>query len=401
MIVSGLVHPSLEELQGQTLLDVAKVPQLTTLTSRGVVGRVRTIPDGLEPTIEVGTLALLGYDPATCYTGRGPLEAAGFGVTLRQGEVAFRCHLVTEHEGRVVDATAGGITTQEAAVLLEALNTRLGGEGVQFHVGNGHRHIMVVRDPAIAASCLTSRIPGPESMRHRLWERALPRTDGGPWLASLLRRARDILETHEVNQVRLDLQENPANFLWCWGQGQATSLPPLRELIGGSAGIVSGSHAVEGIARLAGVDVLVACGTFGADEDAYHDLARALLRGLKRHALVIAYVPLIEETRTAPRMRSRIAAIELFDRAFVGPLMGAPSTRQARWLVVPPCGPTTEAQAAAQPVPFLAAGPGLNPTATRFHESAAAHSPLQMTSGQALLQWWRLSSEQTEVSCAS
>ncbi len=385
LIASGLVHPPLDDLQGQTPLAVAKAPYLTTLASRGVVGRVRLIPDGMESIVDVGALAALGYDPAKYYTGRGPLEAAGFGVTLRQGEAAFRCHLVTESEGRIADEKAGGITTPEAAVLLEALNTALAPEGVQLHVGAGHRHVMVVRDPSIAASCLTLRLPGPHALLHKAWERHLPRTDGGPWLASLLHKARAVLTAHEINQVRLDLRENPANFIWCWGQGPATSLPPLSQTAGAEAAIISGSHAVEGIARLAGVEVLARCSTLGHGEAAYHEMARALLRGLKKHPLVIAYAPLVAETGT-PRTRSRIAAIELFDRALLGPLMEAPSTRkETAWLVVPACG----TPGALPLLPFAAAGPKITPDpSARFDEAAAAAGALQVDRGHELLTWW-------------
>lgn len=388
LIASGLVHGPVEELQGQTPLAVAKAPHLTALAARGVVGRVRLIPEDLESIVEVGCLSALGYDPAKYYTGRGPLEAAAFGVALRPGEVAFRCHLVTEHDGRLVDEQAGGVTTQEAAVLLEALNTRLGGEGVQFHVGAGHRHIMVVRDTAVASSCLALRVPAPRAVLNKVWTRALPRAAGGTWLAGLLQQAREALSVHDVNQVRLDLHENPANAVWCWGQGPATALPSFQETAGRTAGLVSGSRAVEGIARLTGIEVLAPYGSLGAGEDAYHEMARALLRGLKRHSLVIACVPLIEEGRVTPRLRSRISAIELFDRALLGPLLAASSAQPATWLIVPACGPETGGGGFTF-LPFAAAGPGIESRqVARFDEAVGGRSDLRMDAGNELLRWW-------------
>ncbi len=46
----------------------------------GVVGLVRTIPEGMAPGSDVANLSVLGYDPAEVYTGRSPLEAASIGV---------------------------------------------------------------------------------------------------------------------------------------------------------------------------------------------------------------------------------------------------------------------------------------------------------------------------------
>src|SRR3989304_4628230 len=53
--------------------------------------------------------ALVGYDPDGVYTGGGPFEAAGVGITLEPGDIAFRCNFVTVDEDmKVLDRRAGG-----------------------------------------------------------------------------------------------------------------------------------------------------------------------------------------------------------------------------------------------------------------------------------------------------
>jgi hypothetical protein len=44
---------------------------------------------------------LLGYDPYKYYTGRGPFEAAGVGIDVRGGDIAFRVNFATVENGVV------------------------------------------------------------------------------------------------------------------------------------------------------------------------------------------------------------------------------------------------------------------------------------------------------------
>src|SRR5207237_3544390 len=91
----GMADEPIAGLGGKTPLDYARTPNLDRMASRGILGLKRTIPRGLPPGSDVGTMSILGYDPARYHTGRSPIEAASMGVELGPGDVAFRCTLVT------------------------------------------------------------------------------------------------------------------------------------------------------------------------------------------------------------------------------------------------------------------------------------------------------------------
>ena len=99
VVPDGMADRPIPELDGRTPLTAATTPNMDRIAAEGVLGMVRTIPEGMALGSDVANLSVLGYDPATVYTGRSPIEAAGMGVELGPADVAFRCNLVTLASG--------------------------------------------------------------------------------------------------------------------------------------------------------------------------------------------------------------------------------------------------------------------------------------------------------------
>ena len=114
LVGDGMADYPIAELQGRTPLEVAHTPNMDFIAKAGRLGRVKTIPSGMNPASDVANISIMGYDPRTCYTGRGPLEAANLGIELQSHDVAFRCNLVTVSEDTLVDYSAGHIKSEEA-----------------------------------------------------------------------------------------------------------------------------------------------------------------------------------------------------------------------------------------------------------------------------------------------
>lgn len=95
LVTDGAGDYPLEDKGNKTPLQLADNPVVTELAHRGIVGRCRTIPDGMEAGSDVGHLSLLGYPPEKFHTGRAPLEAANIGVELGENDAAFRGNIVT------------------------------------------------------------------------------------------------------------------------------------------------------------------------------------------------------------------------------------------------------------------------------------------------------------------
>src|SRR5213593_1597500 len=110
VIFDGLGDRPLTELGHKTPLEATPKPNLDWFASNGVNGLVDPIAPGVAAGSDTSHLALLGYDPEAVYTGRGPFEAAGVGIDIRPGDVAFRANWATVDLGwRVMDRRAGRI----------------------------------------------------------------------------------------------------------------------------------------------------------------------------------------------------------------------------------------------------------------------------------------------------
>ena len=123
VLCDGMADYPISALKDQTPMSVAKKPCMDFLSSKGQVGLVKTVPDGMKPGSDVANLSVMGYDPAQYYTGRSPLEAASIGIDLQDTDVTLRCNLVTLSEDHsyqdkmMVDYCADDISSQEATVI--------------------------------------------------------------------------------------------------------------------------------------------------------------------------------------------------------------------------------------------------------------------------------------------
>src|SRR5579872_4816178 len=136
-----------DDLGGKTPLEAAHKPNMDLIATRGTLGLVQTIPEGMPPGSDVGTMTMLGYDPKRYHTGRAPIEAASMGLDIGPDDVVFRMNLVTLNpaDGASVmgDFTAGHITSEEAAAVVRDIADSLGDGEFEFHNGVSYRHIMV------------------------------------------------------------------------------------------------------------------------------------------------------------------------------------------------------------------------------------------------------------------
>ncbi|HKZ88994.1 MAG TPA: phosphoglycerate mutase, partial [Thermoplasmata archaeon] len=146
MIFDGLGDRPLAELAHKTPLEAANKPTLDWFAQNGVNGLLDPIAPGIRPGSDTSHLALLGYDPFEVYTGRGPFEAAGVGIDVQKGDIAFRGNFVTvDEERKIVDRRAGRIRdgTDELAKALDGM--KLGRTKVLFRAGTEHRAALVLR----------------------------------------------------------------------------------------------------------------------------------------------------------------------------------------------------------------------------------------------------------------
>jgi 2,3-bisphosphoglycerate-independent phosphoglycerate mutase len=404
LVLPGLADAPLAALSGKTPLEVAGHAALDRLASRGRLGtvliegrsegRVEGLANGRAAEAPrsgsiVGLPALLGIG-GIAKLRRGPLEAVGLGVRLGPDDLALRLNFVSTFDGRLADTRAGHVSDQEAALLLGALQAiELGGFPLRLHAGAGYRHLAVI---AGGAKLELSTI-APQEVLGRPLREHLPRGRDAAPLVKFLEEAARVLKGHEVNRVRVDLGENPADAAWLWGEGVDLTLPPLGDRFGGPAAMVAAAPMVRGL----GVKLAMTTPRLeGATADERSDLAvkATTAQELARsHALVVVHAAAVNEaTRSGDALR-KVAAIEKIDRDLVAPLLAWVEADGAnrRILVTSDHGASVESPPRLAPeVPFVLLGGGLEGVRERrFTEESARAADLQLESAADLLDWYR------------
>jgi len=320
LVGDGMGDRPIESLGGKTVLESAKIPNMNFIAENGRVGLTNMIPARMLPASDVANISILGYNPKKYYTGRGPLEAANMGIDLKEDEVAFRCNLVTIAEDKMADYSAGHISNEEARALIEELNSKLGSGDIRFYPGISYRHLVVFkcRDKEEQERLVNTKCTPPHDIAGKAINKFLP---SAAVLARLMDESRKILLDHEVNRVRLDLKENPANMIWLWGQGVKSFMPKFSKLYHVEGSIISAVDLIKGIGRIIGLDVIEVPGATGYYDTNYLGKAEYALDSLKHKDFVFVHVEAPDEAGHNGDLREKIYSIEKFDKFVVGTVL--------------------------------------------------------------------------------
>ena len=387
LIGDGMGDYPIPELAGKTPLEAARIPHMDELARQGELGLARTIPPGMEPGSDIANLAIMGYDPARYHTGRAPLEAAALGVSLAPDEVAFRCNLVTLRgslEGIFMeDYAAGHITSEEAKVLIEALEEALGQNGRHFYPGVSYRHLLVWNQGDAGWQTYPPHdLSGQEV--GRLFQKEGPAEP----LWGLIQASWPVLQEHDLNRRRKAEGKRPATSIWLWGQGRPPALPTLQERFGLSGAVICAVDLIRGIGLYAGLTPVLVPGATGYLDTNYEGKVAAALKALREKDLVFIHVEAPDEAGHKGELNLKLQAIEDFDARVVGPLLaGLKELGDHRVLLM--CDhltPVAMKTHTPEPVPFIlydSRRVGATPRA--YSEAAAQASGLLLEQGADLL----------------
>lgn len=387
IVPDGMADLPIEALGNKTPLHAAHKANMDFLAKNGLTGMVRTIPDRMKPGSDIGNLSVIGYNPSKIYLGRAPLEAANLGITLEADEVAFRCNLVTMLHDQMVDYSAGHISTKEAAILLRDLNRELGDETIRFIPGKSYRHLVILKVRRVQ-EYLKIPCAAPHDIMGQDIKKHLPQGMGAKTLLRLMEKSKAVLEDHPVNKVRIDLKENPANFIWLWGQGTKMTLPSFQDKFGVSGGIISAVDLVNGIGRLAGLSVIKVPGITGYYDTNYRGKADYALKALKDYDFVFIHIEGPDEAGHNGDFKAKISCIEQIDREIIGRILKSFKNRDDfRMLILPDhATPVALRTHTGEPVPFVMYGRDVpNDGSPEFNEAKVREKGLRFKSGEELM----------------
>ena len=356
ILCDGMADEPLEMLGGKTPLEAACTVNMDRLAADSEIGMVRTVPEGMSPGSDTANLSVIGYNPEKYYSGRSPLEALSIGAKMEDGDVSFRCNLVTlseEEEGyedrHILDHSSGEIPTEEAAELVEALKNGLKQEGYTFYVGTSYRHLLIEKNGKII-----DLTPPHDILTKRIGD-YLP---SDPVLRDMMIRSYEILKDHPVNVRRRAEGKNPANSAWFWGAGTRPALTSFEEKNGVKGAMISAVDLLKGIAVGAGMHNIVVEGANGGLHTNYRGKGQAAVRALTEDGYDFVYVHIEapDEMGHQGSAEDKIQAIESIDREIIGPV--ADALRQAgvefRMLILPDHPtPVRVRTHTSDPVPYL------------------------------------------------
>jgi 2,3-bisphosphoglycerate-independent phosphoglycerate mutase len=381
VIIDGAAGLPLPEQGNRTSLELARTPNLDTLAREGCVGLVRNVPSGMEPSSACACMSVFGYDPVVYFKGRAAIEARSMNVPIDEGEVIFRCNLVTVQDERLRDYSAGHITTDEARQLIAALGESLGDDGVSFYPGVSYRHLCKLRrqEATLQATCTPPHdIPG------RPVADFLPKGPGSGVLRDLMYRSEAVLRSHPVNLNRIARGQLPATTIWLfWGSGRVPEIPSFRQVYGRSAAMTSGVDLLRGLAQMVSMDVLEIPGVSDGLDNDYAGQALGAIRALENHDLVVIHIESPDESGHSGSVADKVEAIHRVDEEVIRRL-AQPGLR----LLVLPDHPTPVALRThtGDPVPFLLWGPGFNAARVeRFTEAEAKRTGIYLADGYKIM----------------
>ena len=313
----GMADEPIEILGGKTPLQVADKKAMDELAKQAELGLAYMVPEGMSPGSDTANLSVTGYNPKIYYTGRSPLEALSIGVDMKPTDVSLRCNVVTlseEEEAyedkKIIDHSSGEISTEEAAVLVEALKEGLKKEGYEFYVGTSYRHLLVWANGKVVE--LT---PPHDILTQRIGD-YLPEDEV---LRDMMKKSYEILVNHPINLKRKEQGLNPANSAWFWGAGTRPALKSFEEKTGKRGVMISAVDLLKGIAVGTGMDNIFVEGANGGLHTNYEGKARAAVDALLNKGYDFAYVHVEapDEMGHQGLVNEKIEAIEKLDKHVV------------------------------------------------------------------------------------
>ena len=336
----GMADEPIEALGGKTPLEHADTPAMDRLSKLSEIGLVHTIPEGMKPGSDTANLSVLGYDPKRYYSGRSPLEALSIGVPMKDTDVALRCNIVTISENDVpfeektiIDHSSGEISTQDCAVLLEAVKSELQNETYQFYVGTSYRHCLIWNKGSVI------ELSQPHDVLGQVIGQYLPTDEN---LLRMMKRSYEILVNHPINIERKKQGVNPANCCWFWGAGTKPMLSSFEEKNGLKGMMVSAVDLLKGIAVGAGMGVAQVEGANGGLHTNYEGKVQAALDALKDgYDFAYIHVEAPDEMGHQGSVERKVQAIEFLDKRVIAPLTEALDKEKTAYrLLVLPDHPT-------------------------------------------------------------
>ena len=388
----GMADYPIDELNEKTPLEYAHTPVMDELAQKSEIGQVHTIPAGMKPGSDTANLSVLGYDPKKYYTGRSPLEALSIGVPMKDTDIAIRCNIVTVSDEepdykdkKMIDHSAGEISTEDADVLIQAVQEAFGNEMFHFYTGTSYRHLLIWDKGSVV------ELTPPHDILTKTIGTYLPKEK---LLADMMEKSYETLNNHPINVAREKAGLHKANSIWFWGAGTKPALDNFTEKTGKRSVMISAVDLLKGIGVGAGLKNIIVEGADGTLETNYEGKAQAAVDALTKDGYDFAYIHVEapDEMGHQGSVERKIKSIEYLDQRVIRVVKeGMDASGEEYRMLVLPDHPTPIALRThtSDPVPYMLFD-STNHGSRMWHynEREAAASGIDMPSGAALMEYF-------------
>lgn len=356
-----IVIDGVSDRGSKTPLSCANKPNLNKLAEMGINGIMDPIAPGVRPGSDTGHLALLGYDPYKYYTGRGPIEAAGAGIEVKPGDIAFRVNFGTvEGEGSVfdkvvVDRRAGRISETDEFVKAINEGVDLSKFGVEFifRRGSGHRGALVLRGEELSDKITDT---DPKKVGEKV-KRCKPLSDDesakrtAEIVNYFMEKAHEILDSHPLNEERVKKGLLKANVLLLRGVGVVPHIPSFEQKYGMKLAVISGTTLIKGIGKILKGDVIEVEGATGNKFTNIGGKVETALKALETYDIVLLHFKATDELGHDGDFEGKKEFIEKLDK-HLEPLLNLDFSNVCLIVTADHSTPVTAKEHTGDPVPI-------------------------------------------------
>jgi 2,3-bisphosphoglycerate-independent phosphoglycerate mutase len=392
LIPDGMADEAISVLNGLTPMEAADKPTTDLLAKRAEIGIVQNVPAGMVPESDTANMAIMSFDPKVYSKGRSPLEAVSMGIDMSDDDVAIRCNTVTlsdaeRYEDRIMlDNSAGEISTEESAQLMDALNQHFANAERRFYTGVSYRHCLIWKNAYDKYD-----FARPHDIVGQPIGNYIPAGEYGEPFRKMMEESIRVLENHPVNIERVKKGLKPANAIWFWSPGKRPALPSFKEKFGLNAAVVSAVDLIKGIGYCAGMRVINVEGATGNLHTNYSGKAQAVINAFKSgDDWVYCHVEAPDECGHQRDPLGKVKSIENIDKMILNPVHEyLQSTNEDFGIMVLPDHPTfiRTGTHAPDPVPYMIYSSKLAKDGTSpFTEKNAAATGIYVADGSTLMQ---------------
>lgn len=386
IIYEGMADRPIPALEDRTPMAVARCSFATGMAVTGCGGLIvpARAEDDNRPEVRLGRLLGMSTDEARALR-RGPLEALGLGVHAESGRWVYRADYVTVDETVLVDGAVKGLSMQETEALTAAVQAQWEPETVALKAVKPGCVVAHCRidDGDESASMPPARAAGSD------YRKVLPKNKGHAFVHDFLSRSHEALKGHPVNEVRVDLGENPANALWPWGGGAA-----LQKAERPTQGVMATQSVMaRGLAESLGMHVVELANPWVEVKGKRAPFKIAgLVEALREHDRIVVYVEAPNNGGRYGTASAKVWALETLDHCVLGPVLSLLEAHRPFRLLLTTDGAvsTKTGTAVPDPVPFILSGEGIEPDGVgHWDEAACAQGALGKIGIDELLNLWR------------